>query len=342
MATSSQPTRPTPEHIFKVLNAFHQTAALKTAIELDLFTAIDEGKHTPEEIGGRVHASARGVRILCDYMTIHGFLEKDAGRYSLTPDGALFLSRNSPAYMGGVAAFLTSDENYALVGKLTEAVRRGGTAGDRGHNRAPNDEVWVNFARSMAPLMIPPALFIAQLVNASEGKPCRILDIAGGHGVYGITLAQQNPNAQVTIVDWPGVLEVAKENAAKFGVAARYTTRPGSAFEAELGNDYDLVLLTNILHHFDPGTCVQLLERVHAALKPGGKAITLEFVPNDDRVSPPVPAAFSLIMLYSTDAGDAYTLAEYERMFSEAGFTGTSAHPVPQTPEQVLISRKGR
>ena len=51
-----------------------------------------------------------------------------------------------------------------------------------------------------------------------------------------------------------------------------------------------------------PG-CETLLRRVHAALKPGGKAITLEFVPNEDRVSPPVAAAFSLVMLANTDAG---------------------------------------
>jgi hypothetical protein len=82
------------------------------------------------------------------------------------------------------------------------------------------------------------------------------------------------------------------------------------------------------------------MRRVHDALKPTGKAVTLEFVPNEDRVSPPTAAAFSIIMLASTDAGDAYTFAEYEKMFRSAGFSRTTQYPVPETPHKVLISEK--
>jgi hypothetical protein len=94
------------------------------------------------------------------------------------------------------------------------------------------------------------------------------------------------------------------------------------------------------LHHFDHAGCVALMKRVHAALKPGGKAITLEFVPNPDRVTPAVPAAFSLVMLANTDGGDAYTLAEFEKIFGEAGFSGTVAHPIAEMPQTVLVSAK--
>jgi hypothetical protein len=100
------------------------------------------------------------------------------------------------------------------------------------------------------------------------------------------------------------------------------------------------VLLTNIFHHFDMPTCEKLMRRVHGALKPGGRAITLEFVPNEDRVTPPTAAAFSLIMLAGTDAGDAYTFSEYEKMFQNVGFVMTTLHPVPDMPQQVLLSEK--
>ena len=123
-------------------------------------------------------------------------------------------------------------------------------------------------------------------------------------------------------------------------MADRVSFRPGSAFEADLGNGYDVVLLTNIFHHFDIPTCVKLMRRVHAALKPGGKSITLEFVPNEDRVTPPMAASFSLIMLAETDAGDAYTFSQYEKMFENAGFLKTTLHPVPDMPQQVLLSEK--
>lgn len=340
MATPSQSQRPSPEHIFGVLTAFQNSAALKAAIELDIFTAIADGADRANVIAQRVNAAERGVRILCDYMTIQGFLTKTEDRFALTQESAIFLNRHSPAYMGTLANFLASESSKKNFDDLTESVMKGGTTVAQGDNTKPNDDFWVTFARNMAPLTGVSSGFIAELAGAKEGKACRVLDIAAGHGMFGITIAKQNPNAQITAVDWAPVLEVAKENAAAAGVADRVSMRPGSAFEADLGEGYDVVLLTNIFHHFDIPTCEKLMRRVHAALKPGGKAITLEFVPNEDRVTPPMAAAFSLIMLANTDAGDAYTLAQYEKMFRNAGFLKTTLHPVPDMPQQVLLSEK--
>jgi len=340
MSTASASTRPTPEHIFNTLSAYQQSAALKAAIELGVFTAIDQGKHTAGEIAAAITAAPRGVRILCDFLVIHGFLKKEQGQYKLTVESGLFLSQKSPAYMGTLAGFMLSERHLENFSNLADAVRRGGTADTRGDHRKPDEALWVLFAKSMAPLTASSANYIAHLLDATKGEACRILDIAAGHGMYGITLAKSNPNAQVTALDWPAVLEVAKENAQKAGVSDRYSVRTGSAFETDLGEGYDFVLLTNIFHHFDPQACVQLMKRVHAALKPGGKAVTLEFIPNEDRVSPPTAAAFSMVMLAGTDAGDAYTLAEYEKMFQEAGFHATTLYPVPEMPQQILISQK--
>jgi len=133
---------------------------------------------------------------------------------------------------------------------------------------------------------------------------------------------------------------VAKENARKYGVSKRYSTRPGSAFETDLGSGYDYALLTNIFHHFDMATCEKLMRRIHAWLKPHGKAVTVDFIPNEDRISPPTAARFALVMLATTDAGDTYTFSEYEKMFQIAGFGRTTLHPVPKMPNQVLVSQK--
>ncbi len=282
------------------------------------------------------------MRVLCDFLVIHGFLHKEHGSYRLSEESAAFLSKRSPAYLGTIIGFLSADWHFDHYAKLTDIVKQGGALDGDGDNTKPNDAAWVPFARSMAPMMMPSANFIAELLDAKSGKAIKVLDIAAGHGIFGVTIAKENPNAHITALDWPAVLEVAKENAERHGVASRYTLRSGSAFETELGTDYDYVFLTNIFHHFDVPTCEKLMGRVHAALKPGGRAITLEFVPNEDRVSPPTPAAFSLIMLASTRAGDAYTLAEYNSMFGNSGFTKTISHPVPGMPQTVLISEKAR
>jgi ubiquinone/menaquinone biosynthesis C-methylase UbiE len=339
MATATA-GRPTPERIFNTLNAYQQTAALKTAIELDVFTAIGAGANTAAAIAAKTGAAEKGVRILCDYLTIQGFLTKDQGRYALTQESAIFLDRKSPACAGSMAQFLGGEELRSNFESLTQAVRNGGSLSSGRDNTKPNDEFWVAFARSMAPLTVPSSEFIAGLLRANEGKPCKVLDIAAGHGMYGITVARKNPKAEIVALDWPNVLTVAQENAKKFDVAERYSVRAGSAFEVEMGSGYDYVLLTNIFHHFDVPTCEKLMRRVHAALKPGGKAITLEFVPNEDRVSPPTAAAFSLIMLANTDTGDAYTFAEYEKMFRNAGFVKSTLHPLSEMPQQVVVSEK--
>ncbi|HEV1995574.1 MAG TPA: class I SAM-dependent methyltransferase [Candidatus Acidoferrum sp.] len=340
MTASPAAPQPTPERIFNTLNAYQQTAAMKTAIELNIFTVIGEGANQPAAIAARIGAAERGVRILCDYLAILGFLIKEQNRYALTAESALFLDRRSPASMTSLIGFLGREELTGRFQKLTEAVRKGGCATQGGDNTEPQAELWVAFARSMAPLMVPAAAFLAELLEARTGSPWKVLDIAAGHGMFGITLARANPRAQIVALDWEPVLEVARENARAAGLADRYTLRPGSAFETEMGEGYDIVLLTNFLHHFDPETCEKVLRRVHAALRPGGRAVTLEFIPNEDRVSPPTPAAFSLIMLAETDAGDAYTASELECMFENTGFRNSTLHSVPGMPQRVMVSEK--
>jgi len=337
---SAQATTPSPVLFFDTINAYQRTAALRAAIELELFTAIAEGNHTARSVAERCQASERGIRILCDYLSVIGFLIKENNSYTLTPDSAAFLDKRSPAYMGGATRFLLSPMLAGGFENLTEAVRGGGTVLPEEGSIAPEHPVWVDFARAMAPMMMMPAQLMARQIEMEVGRKIKVLDVAAGHGMYGITVAQQNTDAEIVAVDWPNVLEVARENAQKAGVGDRYSTIPGSAFEVDFGQNYDLVLLTNFLHHFDVATCEKLLKKVYQALVEGGRAVTVEFVPNEDRISPPPSAMFSLVMLGSTPKGDAYTFRELEEMFRHAGFIRSELHQLPPTPQQLIISQK--
>jgi ubiquinone/menaquinone biosynthesis C-methylase UbiE len=338
--SAEQQTTPSPVLFFDTVNAYQRSAAIKAAVELDLFAAIAEGNQTAQSIASKCQASERGIRILCDYLSIIGFLTKDSDGYRLTPDSAMFLDKRSPAYMGGALEFLLSPMLTKGFDNLTEAVRKGGTVLSEDGTIAPEHPVWVDFARAMAPMMAMPAQLMARQIEMEAGRKIKVLDIAAGHGMYGITVAEQNPDAEIVALDWANVLEVAKANAQKAGVADRYSTIPGSAFDVEFGRNYDLVLLTNFLHHFDVETCVKLLKKVYAALSEDGRAVTVEFVPNEDRVSPPPSAMFSLVMLGSTPAGDAYTFREFEEMFSAAGFSRSELHQLQPSPQQLVISYK--
>ena len=325
-----------PGLVFDMLNAYQRTAALKAAIDLDMFRAIGEGPGDVAAIARHCAASERGIRILCDFLTINGVLTKDDGGYRLTPSSAAFLDPRSPACLASIAQFLGNPAMHGAYDNLAEIVRAGRTNLPGDGTVEPENPIWVQFAETMAPMMGPLAGPLGKVVLKGQSGPMRVLDIAAGHGLFGIEIAKQNLQAHVTGLDWAPVLRVALDNARKAEVHDRYNMMPGSAFDVDFDGPYDAVLLTNFLHHFDRPTCVGLLQKVHAALRPGGKCATLEFVPNEDRVSPATPAAFAMTMLTTTAAGDAYTLSELTSMYREAGFKDISGHPIPMSPHTIV------
>ncbi len=332
---------PTPDLFFEAATAYVRTEALRTAVELDLFTAVAAGGHTAAELAQRCSASEKGMRVLCDYLVVVGFLRKDGARYMLTADTAMFLDRSSPAYMGGVLEFLHTPTLRQGYAHLTAAVRKGGTAASGDGLLAAENTDWVRFARSMIPMMLVPAQRSAQLVDRPASAKLKVLDIAAGHGLFGIEVAKRFVHAQITGLDWPNVLEVAQENARHAGIAQRYHTLAGDAFETELGDGYDVVLIPNFLHHFSIERCVEFLQRVHRALRSDGIAVTVEFVPDENRVSPPLPAAFALVMLVGTADGDAYTWQQLDTMFKRAGFQRSSLHALAPSAEHAIVSYAG-
>lgn len=326
----------TPSIVFDLLQAHQRTAALRAAIELDVFRAVGQGPGDVASIARHARASERGTRILCDFLVICGLLAKEGGHYRHTPTSAAFLDPTSPSCLASVARFLSMPELREPYEHLTDIVRNGRTVLAGQGTVEPENPVWVEFAQSMAPMMAPMVGPLGAIVLEGRSGPMRVLDIAAGHGLFGIEVAKQNRHAHVTGLDWAPVLRVALDNAQKAGVQDRYDMLAGSAFEVDFGGPYDTVLLTNFLHHFDFETCVGLLKKVRGSLKPGGIAATLEFVPNDDRVSPPIPAAFSMTMLGTTVSGDAYTFRELADMHQRAGFGAVTAHPVPMSPHTIV------
>ena len=333
----TQATSPSPLLFLETAFAIQRTCSIRAAVDLEVFTAIKEGHNTTSALADRCKASERGLRMLIDYLVMLGFLTKSDDTYALTRDSELFLVKTSPAYLGGTLEFLLSPTLFEGFCNLTEAVRKGGTTLPAQGTIAKEHPEWVTFARAMMPMMVGPANWLAEHLVSTGGTINKVLDVAAGHGLYGIEIGKRFPDAEVTAVDWANVLTVARENADAASLGDRFKTVAGSAFDVDLGEGYDVVLLTNFLHHFGIPECEDFLRKVRSSMAPGGRVVTLEFVPNDDRVSP-ASADFALIMLISTPAGDAYTFKEWDAMFRNAGFGRSDMHAVPNSKEHVIIT----
>lgn len=309
-------------------------------MELDVFGALTAGHSSAPAIAAHCGVPARGIRILCDYLAIAGLVDKAGdGTYRHTPTSAVFLCPNSPASMAPTLPFLLNKKILRGSDVLTDTIRAGRTALKEA---LAGDEVeeWTTFARTMHPMMGAAAEYMAAVGSEGGTAPEKVLDVAASHGLFGLAFARHSPGTQVVALDFPSVLDVTRQRVEAAGFQAQYRFLPGSAFRVDPGTGYDIVLVTNLYHHFDMPTCETLMRRFQAALKPGGRMLTLEMVPNEDRVTPPVAASFAMMMLANTPAGDAFTLSEYTEMLTRSGFHSVELRQVPQSPQQLVIGTK--
>ena len=175
----------TPGLIFEMLQAHQRTAALKAAIDLDVFRALGEGPGGVASIARHCAASERGIRILCDFLTISGVLVKQDGCYRHTPASAAFLDPRSPSCLASIAQFLGNPAMREPYDHLAQIVRTGRTVMPDDGSVEPENPIWVQFAEAMAPMMAPMVGPLGAVVLEGHTGLMRVLDIAAGHGLFG-------------------------------------------------------------------------------------------------------------------------------------------------------------
>ncbi|HON59374.1 MAG TPA: class I SAM-dependent methyltransferase [Smithella sp.] len=325
--------------MYDICLSYQKTAAMKAAVDLDIFTLIGDQCLTAERLSEVIGASPRGVRILCDFLCVMGFLEKMTNGYSLSLEAKRFLDRRSPYCLADVMGFYASNEIVAQVmNDPSSYVIRGGAWALP--QVSPDNPIWEKFARSMIPFASVAAKRAALYVAKHAMRPKKILDVGAGHGLFGIEMGKRISDAVIVAVDGNNVLRLARQNADSAGLAARYKTIGGNAFDIDWGDQYDLVLLSNILHHFDQDGCVRLLNKAKDALSDDGAIFVIDIMPNLDRISPPEQAAFAFLMLATTLEGDAYTCDEFEQMAKKTGLVLMDSKKLLPTPQTLLKFKK--
>ncbi len=321
--------------VYDISLAYQKTAAMSAAIKLDIFTIIGGQRLSVQQIAEACNCPLRGVRILCDFLCVIGLLAKETDSYYLSEDVRRFLDRSSPACLADIIDFFAAPETITQVmSDPTSYVKAGGASGLT--NVSSDNPVWVKFALAMVPFSAVEAKRAAAYMAKRAIRPRHVLDVAAGHGLFGIEASKLGGDAFVTAIDWANVLEVAQRNADAAGLGDRYKTISGNAFDVDWGAGYDLILLPNILHHFNEDGCIRLLNKAKQSLGEGGCVFIIEMIPNADRISPPEQAAFAFLMLATTPEGDAYTAREYEEMARKAGLSLANSMRLLPTPVTLL------
>ncbi len=311
--------------------------AAGAAVELDLFTIIHRGKTTAAEIAAEANTHEPSTRRLLDAMVALKYLTRNKDRYRLTPAAATFLVRTSELYMEGAGKFAGGH----LMGwnDLAQAVRTG----------APvvTDEPAARgqFFSMLVRCIFPPGYAAAtaamnSLDRATRARIRKILDIAGGAAAWSIPFVQAIAGARAKVLDLPQVTPVAREYAAKFGVADRFEYMDGDLHQVDLGGGYDLITLGHVIHTEGREDGVKLIARCFRALAERGMLLIGEFIPNDDRTGPPIAMLFGLNMLLHTPVGDVFTMKDYREWLKRAGFRTIKTIRTPSAVSPLILARK--
>jgi C-methyltransferase len=332
----------TPPAIFDMMRAYKVTALLNTALELGVFDRLSRGGADAEAVARDLRIDPRGARLLLNGLAALGLLESDGTTYGLGAGGERHLVRGRPGFVGDMNRVIASEWEWEAMRRLPEAVRRGGPVVGQ-HAETPGYAYWEDFAAHAAAVADPTARRAADALGpwASERPTLDILDMACGHGIYGFTLVRRHPCARVWSLDWPNVLPFTRAHAQRMGVAERFSTIPGDMFEVPLGGPYDVVMITNVLHHFSEARGIELLRRAAAAMTGDGRIVLVGFTVADrPPASDPEPHLFSVLMLTWTFQGEVHSVSAYERMLVAAGFGDAEVHDVPSLPLRIIVGAR--
>lgn len=321
----------------RILGDFGNSQILDASLEYDFFSLVHKGFDTADAVAREARTDPRATRIVLDALLALGLMEKKAGRYLLPVISEAFLVRGKSSYIGEfrhVALAL-----WDGMAHLKESLKTGKPLSrlDTGDEL----QVWEKLVIGIIPIAEPAAKALCDILRiGADRKGLKVLDIAGGSSIFGMTLLARDPAAEVTQLDWPNVNAVAKKLNRERGFDGKIRFIDGEYKSAAIEtNYYDLALASNFCRFESPGRNQELFRKAYGALKPGGKFVVNDFLPNEERTGPTFALRFSVYTLTHTPEGECWTLAQYSDWLTAAGFTSIEAHhDIPKTlPGTTLI-----
>jgi ubiquinone/menaquinone biosynthesis C-methylase UbiE len=326
-----------PRPLMRILGDFANSQILDAALEYDFFTLVHKGFQTADEVAREAGTDPRATRIVLDGLIACALIEKKAGRYTLLPVSETFLVKGKPSYIGDfrhVALAL-----WDGMAQLKESLKTGKPLSRMDTGREL--PVWEKLVIGIIPIAEPVAQALCDVFRIGvDRKGLRVLDIAGGSSIFGMTILARDPSAQVTQLDWPNVNAVAKKLNRERGLEGKIRFIDGEHRSATIEtNHYDLVLASNFCRFESPSGNQELFRKAHDALRPGGSLVVNDFLPNEERTGPTFALRFSVYTLTHTPEGECWRLSEYSDWLKKAGFNSIETYSdIPKTlPGTTLI-----
>jgi SAM-dependent methyltransferase len=304
---------PTPKPIMELATAFQRSRPLLTAFELGLFTSLNADSLPSEAVAAALDTDPRATDRLMNALVALGLLEKHDGRFRNSAIAAAYLVKGRPAYMAGLGH---TNHLWDTWSRMTEVVRSGHPPAIAATNDRGDD--WLRpFIAAMHFRAMQNAGEVVGLLDLDGVS--RVLDVGGGSGAYAMAFARARRGIDAVVFDLPNVLPLTKMYIAQAGLAAEVTTISGDYLTAPLGDGYDLVFLSAVIHSNGADDNRLLFRKAAAALNTGGRIVVQDFLMNEERDGPLMAALFALNMLVGTPEGDTYTESEVRAWMTEAG-----------------------
>ncbi len=317
--------------LLEISGSYWHACTLHAGVKLDLFSRIETGDNTAEDIAGGLGYDVRGVAVLLDALVAMGLIVKTRSRYSNSATSKSLLVKGSPEYIG----YMIMHHHHLVEAwsHLYQAVRTGEPVRKRG---ALDEEERESFLMGMFNMAMGIAPGLAGQIDL--GGRQHLLDLGGGPGAYAIHFCLANPNLKATIADLTTTRPFAEKTISRFGLSDRIDFVPCNYLEDDIQGAYDVAWLSHVLHGEGPDGCRMIIKKAVSALDQGGLMLIHDFILNDTSDGPLFPAIFSLNMLINTDKGRSYTGNQIKEMMSEAGLTNVKRLPFTGPNESGIMS----
>lgn len=326
-------TSPQPETINRLFNAVYPSFAMLAGMELDLFTPLEAGSLSVEQLAGELDVLSVKLRPLLNVLVVAGLLLVKDDVFSNTPEASHYLVRGKPDYLGGM--WELTQGNWARILKTAKTIRNGGPLAEFDYH-STQDELVALF-RGLYPGTVVDAQRLMERYDFSAHKT--LLDVGGGSGGLAITFAKAHPQLKATVLDLPSITPITQKFVAEAELSHRIDIVEGNAVSDTLSGSYDVVIARHLIQVFSEEEGRSVLSNIATIVKPGGVIHLLGWILDDSRLAPENIVGYNLVLLNAYADGQAYTEAEYFSWLGDAGFVDCERVTM-QDGASIIMARK--